>query len=138
MAVLRFADRHSVLQKSGSVLQAIWERLRELHFRLPPGSAARGLVEAENAKRGQKFVLKRMFSEGGFGLAIISFPSLLLEVRKDFACSAPIIRVGAPLSRACNILPFVISYTKCRNVGAAIQPLVCVSHYMYVVKKFGQ
>ncbi len=72
------------------VPQAIWRQLRELHARVPPGSAARALVEGEDAERGQKFVLKRMFSEGGIGLAIITFPSLLLEVR-DSTCSASMI-----------------------------------------------
>lgn len=57
------------------------EAAAELHARVPPGSAARALVEGEDAERGQKFVLKRMFSEGGIGLAIITFLSLLLEVR---------------------------------------------------------
>lgn len=114
------------MHKSGSVLQAIWERLRELHVRLPPGSAARALVEAEDAERGQKFVLKRMFSEGGIGLAIITFPSLLLEVRKDLTCSVSMIFVVATVSRACNTVPFVIS----NNAGAKVQTLFASFHHV--------
>ena len=54
--------------------------MRDLNAMLPPGSEGRALAEAESAELGQPYVLKRLFAEGGIGLAFTSFPTALLEV----------------------------------------------------------
>ena len=66
--------------QSPSAAQVIWKGLRDLNAILPPGSEGRALVEAESAELGQPYVLKRLFAEGGIGLAFTSFPTALLEV----------------------------------------------------------